>query len=123
MFDDVGIVILAAGQGTRMKSRMAKVLHRAGGRTLIEHAITAARAVAAPERIFVVVGHQADAVAATVHAAGVRSFIQATQSGTGHAVMCGESHLRQLGGVLMVINGDCPMIRAESLESLLRLYR
>ncbi|MDP9171744.1 MAG: NTP transferase domain-containing protein, partial [Acidobacteriota bacterium] len=123
MFEDVSIVILAAGQGTRMKSRMAKVLHCAGGKPLIAHTIAAARALAPPERIFVVVGHQAEQVAAAVHAAGVQSFLQASQAGTGHAVMCGETLLRPLGGLLMVINGDCPMVRPESLQMLLRLYR
>lgn len=123
MIDDASIVILAAGQGTRMKSRMAKVLHRAGGKSLIEHAIAAAREIAPLERIFVVVGHQADAVAAAAHAAGVQSFLQPVQSGTGHAVMCGENQLRPLGGLLMVLNGDCPMIRPETLAGLVRLYR
>src|SRR3954468_9205632 len=90
---DVSVVILAAGQGTRMKSRMAKVLHRAGGRALVEHAIVAALGVAPPERIFVVVGHQGDAVREVAEAAGVRTFEQSPQLGTGHAVLCGEALL------------------------------
>ena len=64
MITDAAVVILAGGQGTRMKSRMAKVLHRAGGKALVEHAIDTARQVAPPDRVFVVVGHQADAVRA-----------------------------------------------------------
>jgi bifunctional UDP-N-acetylglucosamine pyrophosphorylase/glucosamine-1-phosphate N-acetyltransferase len=123
MVNDAAVVILAAGQGTRMKSRMAKVLHRAGGKTLVAHAIHAACAVAPPERVFVVVGHQAEAVRAVAEAAGVNSIHQTEQLGTGHAVMCGEERLAGLGGLLLVINGDCPMIRPQTLEQLVDLYR
>ncbi|MES1257943.1 MAG: bifunctional UDP-N-acetylglucosamine diphosphorylase/glucosamine-1-phosphate N-acetyltransferase GlmU [Acidobacteriota bacterium] len=123
MITDAAVVILAGGQGTRMKSRMAKVLHRAGGKALLEHAIDAARAVAPAERVFVVAGHQADAVRAVAEAAGVGVIHQKEQLGTGHAVMCGEAQLAGLGGLLIVLNGDCPMIRPESVEQLVELCR
>ena len=123
MITDATVVILAGGQGTRMKSRMAKVLHRAGGKALVEHAINAARGVAPAERIFVVAGHQADAVRAVAEAAGVGCIHQKEQLGTGHAVMCGEGQLRGLGGMLIVLNGDCPMIRPETLAELVALYQ
>ncbi|HVY91638.1 MAG TPA: bifunctional UDP-N-acetylglucosamine diphosphorylase/glucosamine-1-phosphate N-acetyltransferase GlmU [Bryobacteraceae bacterium] len=123
MPNDVTVVILAAGQGTRMKSRMAKVLHRAGGRALVEHAIAAARGVAPPERIFVVVGHQAEAVREEAEAAGVKTFEQKEQLGTGHAMLCGESVLSGLGGRIVVTVGDCPLIRAETLEALVEKQR
>ena len=116
------VVILAGGQGTRMKSKMAKVLHRAGGKRLVEHAIAAASGIAPPDRIFVVVGHQADAVRAVAAEAGVGSIHQKEQLGTGHAVMCGEDQLAGLDGVLLVINGDCPMITTKSLQQLLDLF-
>ncbi|MCU1329747.1 MAG: UDP-N-acetylglucosamine pyrophosphorylase / glucosamine-phosphate N-acetyltransferase [Bryobacterales bacterium] len=123
MIQDAAIVILAAGQGTRMKSKMAKVLHRAGGRTLVEHAIATALDLAPPERVFVVVGHQAEAVGEVVSRAGVRAFEQREQLGTGHAVMCGESYLAGTGGLLIVVNGDCPMVRPETLRLLVQRYR
>jgi bifunctional UDP-N-acetylglucosamine pyrophosphorylase/glucosamine-1-phosphate N-acetyltransferase len=123
MIQDAAIVILAAGQGTRMKSKIAKVLHRAGGKTLVEHAISTALRIAPPERVFVVVGHQAEAVGAVAAAAGVGSFEQKQQLGTGHAVMCGESQLSSLSGLLIVVNGDCPMIRPETLQLLIDEYR
>ncbi len=123
MVNDATVVILAAGQGTRMKSKLAKVLHRAGGKALVEHAISTARHIAPPERIFVVVGHQAEAVGAVANAAGVRSFEQRQQLGTGHAVMCGESELAGLGGLLVVVTGDCPMVRPATLQSLVDLYQ
>ena len=81
MVNDAAVVILAAGQGTRMKSRMAKVLHRAGGKALVEHAIDAAKALAPAERIFVVVGHQAEAVGAVARDLGVGTFIRRSNSG------------------------------------------
>ena len=123
MVSDATAVILAAGQGTRMKSRMAKVLHRAGGKALVEHVIAAAKGIAPPERIFVVVGHQAEAVGAAARAAGVGSIHQTEQLGTGHAVMCGEDQLAGRGELLLVLNGDCPMIRTETLRNLIALYR
>ena len=122
MLDDVAVVILAAGQGTRMKSRMAKVLHRAGGRTLLEHAIAAARRVAPPQRIFVVVGHQAEAVGEVARRAGVGTIQQTEQLGTGHAVMCGEEQLAALGGRLVIFYGDCPMILPQTLEHVVTLH-
>jgi bifunctional UDP-N-acetylglucosamine pyrophosphorylase/glucosamine-1-phosphate N-acetyltransferase len=85
--------------------------------------IDAARGIAPPERIFVVVGHQADAVGAVAANAGVGSIHQTEQLGTGHAVMCGESQLAGLGGMLLVLNGDCPLIRSETLQRLIDLYR
>jgi len=106
-----------------MKSRMAKVLHRAGGRALVEHAIVAAMGVAPPERIFVVVGHQADAVREVAEAAGVRTIEQKEQLGTGHAVLCGEAVLAGLGGHMVVTVGDCPLIRPETLRALVERQR
>src|SRR5438067_3972961 len=123
MLNDAAVVILAAGQGTRMKSRMAKVLHRAGGKPLVRHAIDAALAIAPPERIFVIVGYQAEQVRAEVEAAGVQAIHQTEQKGTGHAVLCGEAELAKLGGRLIVFVGDCPLIRASTLEQLAELQK
>lgn len=118
MKEKVTVVILGAGLGTRMRSRKAKVLHRAGGRTLIEHVILAARAIAPPEAIFVVVGHQADQVRDAVAGHGVGFIVQAEQKGTGHAVMVGRDALSRLGGLLVILYGDCPLISADTLRRL-----
>src|SRR5580704_9547974 len=123
MLNDAAVVILAAGQGTRMKSRMAKVLHRAGGKPLVRQAIDTALEIAPPERVFVVVGYQADEVRAEVEAGGASAIHQKEQLGTGHAVMCGEDRLAKLGGRLIVFVGDCPLIRAETLEALAETQR
>ncbi|MBV9507292.1 MAG: bifunctional UDP-N-acetylglucosamine diphosphorylase/glucosamine-1-phosphate N-acetyltransferase GlmU [Acidobacteriia bacterium] len=116
----VNVLILAAGLGTRMRSRKAKVLHRAGGRTLIEHVVATARELAPPERIFVVVGHQAEQVRQAVAASGCGFIEQKEQKGTGHAVLCGRDVLEALGGHLVIVYGDGPLLRAETLRRLIR---
>ena len=118
MHPPVTVVILAAGLGTRMKSRMAKVLHRAGGRTLIEHAVETALAIAPPERVFVVVGHQAEQVQQAVASRGVRFIHQREQKGTGHALLAGRDQLSHLDGLLVVFYGDCPLIPPAVLRDL-----
>jgi bifunctional UDP-N-acetylglucosamine pyrophosphorylase/glucosamine-1-phosphate N-acetyltransferase len=119
------IAILAAGRGTRFRSQRAKVLHRAGGRTLIEHVV---RAVAelSPSGIFVVVGHQADEVVAELHSTGIRKlqFIyQKHLLGTGHALLSGRSKLAKAAPRLLVICGDTPLLTAKTLRRFLAAHR
>ncbi|HJZ95695.1 MAG TPA: bifunctional UDP-N-acetylglucosamine diphosphorylase/glucosamine-1-phosphate N-acetyltransferase GlmU [Candidatus Solibacter sp.] len=115
----VTIVILAAGLGTRMKSRRAKVLHSVGGKTLIRHVVDTALQLVPPERIFVVVGHQSDEVRRTIATPGIGFIEQKEQKGTGHAVTIGRDQLAQLDGYLMVLYGDSPLLRAETLRRLI----
>ena len=115
----VTIVILAAGLGTRMKSRQAKVLHRAGGKTLLQHVVDTALYLAPPERIFVVVGHQAEMVRQSVETPGIGFIEQKEQKGTGHAVMIGRDAMAGLKGYLMVLYGDSPLLRTETLRRLI----
>ena len=115
----VTVVILAAGLGTRMKSRQAKVLHRAGGKTLIQHAVDTAVQLAPAERIFVVVGHQAEEVRRAVTTPGIGFIEQKEQLGTGHALMVGRGVLSGLDGYLVITYGDGPLLRAESLRQLI----
>jgi bifunctional UDP-N-acetylglucosamine pyrophosphorylase/glucosamine-1-phosphate N-acetyltransferase len=119
MHKPVTIVILAAGLGTRMKSRQAKVLHRAGGKTLLQHVIDTALELAPPERIFAVVGHQAEQVRQSVAGAGIGFIEQTKQKGTGHAVMMGRESLAHLDGYLMVLYGDSPLLRSATLRRLI----
>ena len=120
MANPVSIVILAAGLGTRMKSRQAKVLHRVGGKPLIAHAIDTALALTPPERIFVVVGHQAGQVRAAVTTPGIRFIEQTEQKGTGHALLVGRELLANLDGYLAITYGDGPLLRPETLASLIQ---
>jgi bifunctional UDP-N-acetylglucosamine pyrophosphorylase/glucosamine-1-phosphate N-acetyltransferase len=114
----VTVVILAAGLGTRMKSRKAKVLHRAGGRYLVEHVLNTAQALAPPERIFVVVGHQSADVRAAIQTPGIGFIEQAEQKGTGHALMVAATRLSRLDGRLVILYGDCPLVRPQTLAGL-----
>jgi bifunctional UDP-N-acetylglucosamine pyrophosphorylase / glucosamine-1-phosphate N-acetyltransferase len=114
----VTVVILAAGLGTRMKSRRAKVLHRAGGKALVEHVVRTALELAPAERIFVVVGHQAAEVRAVVATPGVGFIEQKEQKGTGHAVLAGRDALAGQDGYLLVLYGDSPLLRAATLRRL-----
>lgn len=117
--DQLTVVILAAGLGTRMKSKKAKVLHKAGGLTLVESVVQSALAFATPERVFVVTGHQAEAVEAVLAPYGVGHFRQVEQKGTGHALLQGEPQLKDLGGKLIVLYGDTPLLSEGTLRSVL----
>ena len=120
MKHNVTVVILAAGLGTRMKSKKAKVLHEAGGDTLLNHIIRAALHVAPAERIVAVVGHQAETVRASVTEDGIRFAEQKEQKGTGHAVLCARPAAETDGGQLLILNGDGPLLRPETLLRLVK---
>lgn len=115
---DTTVVILAAGLGTRMRSKRAKVLHRAGGLMLVEHVVAAATAVAPAERITVVTGHQAEEVEAGLQSCGVGFVRQIGQKGTGHALAACRERLQNRDGLVMVLYGDTPLL---SPTTLLRL--
>jgi bifunctional UDP-N-acetylglucosamine pyrophosphorylase / glucosamine-1-phosphate N-acetyltransferase len=117
------IVILAAGLGTRMKSRKAKVLHRAGGKTLIEHVVDTALKLTSADRIAVVVGHQADDVRKAVTQPGIRFVEQKEQKGTGHAVMACREALGSENGDLMILYGDSPLLLPQTLQRLIDQQR
>jgi bifunctional UDP-N-acetylglucosamine pyrophosphorylase/glucosamine-1-phosphate N-acetyltransferase len=114
----ITVVILAAGLGTRMKSKQAKVLHQAGGMPLVEHVVGTALALAPPERIFLVVGHQAGEVQAAVAHRGIQFVLQAEQCGTGHALLVCRERLAGQQGHLLVLYGDCPLLTAGTLRQL-----
>jgi len=115
----VSLIILAAGQGTRMASDLPKVLHRLGAAPLLHHAMAAGQSLD-PERIVVVTGHGAEAVAKAAHAFDDSALIahQAEQSGTAHAVLQAESAMAGAGGNAIVLYGDTPFVRAETLQAM-----
>lgn len=122
MSDPVAI-ILAAGKGTRMKSELPKVMHAVCGRPMVEHVLDAARAAGA-KRIVVVVGYQADLVRTALARHGDVEFaLQAEQHGTGHAVMMCANQLANHDGPTLVLAGDTPLLRGESLGCLLAELR
>jgi len=114
----ITIVILAAGLGTRMKSKKPKVLHEAGGLPLIEHVVGTALEIAPAERIVVVVGQQAEAVETAVRERGVRFVKQAEQKGTGDALKACRGAAPETGR-LVVLYGDCPLLGAATLKALI----
>jgi bifunctional UDP-N-acetylglucosamine pyrophosphorylase / glucosamine-1-phosphate N-acetyltransferase len=118
---DVAILILSAGKGTRLRSSLAKVLHAAGGRPLVEHVVRACVAVG-PKKIIVVVGHQAEKVQAVVEPLGAETVLQQPQSGTGHAVLVAK---RAIGNAkyVMVLPGDAPLVRPETLRALIQKHK
>jgi bifunctional UDP-N-acetylglucosamine pyrophosphorylase/glucosamine-1-phosphate N-acetyltransferase len=118
-------VVLAAGLGTRMRSRRPKVLHELGGQPLLRYPL-AALATLAPARVALVVGHEADAVraaAASSGLAGLAIALQAEQRGTGHAVTCAAPLFAGFAGDVLIIYGDVPLIRPETLRVLLDGHR
>ena len=110
------VVILAAGQGKRMRSDLPKVLHPLAGRPMLDHVLATARTLA-PARICVVVGHGGERVRAGIAAPGVVWVEQSPQLGTGHAVMQALPHLAA-GGTVLVLYGDVPLIGGDTLAGL-----
>ena len=121
--ENVAAVILAAGKGTRMKSGLVKVLHPSVGRPMISWAVDAARAAGAAP-VVLVVGHQADAVrTAFPRAADIRCAMQEEQLGTGHAVACAREELAGFDGTVLILCGDTPLLRSETLQGLIAFHR
>src|SRR2546428_536572 len=117
--ENLRVLILAAGKSTRMKSKYAKVLHRAGGHTLIEHVLGAVRNLSTD--IYVVVGHSADQVKSAI--SQVTFIDQKEQLGTGHAVLAARQHFSGYAGVVLVMPGDVPLIDAATLTAFIRFHR
>ena len=118
----LAIVIMAAGKGTRLKSRRAKVLHTIGGKPLLAHVIAAANGIVNPADIYVVVGHQAEQVKAALADTGVGFVLQAEQLGTGHAIQCAQESIAGYEHIV-VLSGDVPLIRPETVEALWAFHR
>src|SRR5512138_690437 len=115
------VIVLAAGLGKRMRSRLPKVLHPLAGRPLLAHVLDTARALG-PRRTIVVHGHGAEAVRAAFDGAGVQWVLQAEQLGTGHAVQQALPLVGQDGDVL-ILYGDVPLVRKATLERLIDAAR
>ena len=111
------IAIMAAGKGTRLKSKHPKVLHQVGGKPLLAHVIAAAQQVVPAKDIYVIVGHEANKVRESVQQTGVQFVVQEPQRGTGHALMCAGSALKNYDQVI-VLSGDAPLISADTIYKL-----
>jgi bifunctional UDP-N-acetylglucosamine pyrophosphorylase / glucosamine-1-phosphate N-acetyltransferase len=119
---DVSIIILAAGKGTRMHSDLAKVLHQAGGCPLLEHVVRACQPLK-PAQLLVIVGHQAEEVGALAERLGAETVLQQPQRGTGHAMQVARRKIRKSAKLALVLPGDAPLLRTETLAALLDTHR
>jgi bifunctional UDP-N-acetylglucosamine pyrophosphorylase / glucosamine-1-phosphate N-acetyltransferase len=119
--NDLAVVILAAGKGTRLKSSQAKVLHRAGGRALVEQVLRTCAPLKV-RRTVAIVGHQAEQVTAVAEPLGADCILQQPQRGTGHAMQVAR---RALGAakIAVVLPGDAPLIRTETLRAMVAAHR
>jgi bifunctional UDP-N-acetylglucosamine pyrophosphorylase / glucosamine-1-phosphate N-acetyltransferase len=119
----IAVAVLAAGRGTRMKSTLPKVVHPLGGRTLVERALDSVEALN-PSRRLVIVGYGADHVKdALQHRTDVEFIAQTEQLGTGHAAQQVIPALQDFEGDLLILNGDVPLLRPETLAQLLETHR
>src|ERR1700729_3237537 len=120
------IAIMAAGKGTRLKSKRPKVLHEIGGRALLLHVIAAAKTAVPADRIYCIIGHEADKVKGAVAPSGVKFVMQEEQRGTGHALQMVKAYFAISGEALpkhlLVLSGDVPLIRPETIESICKLH-
>ena len=126
MREGFAIAVMAAGKGTRLKSHRPKVLHEIGGQALLLHVIAAAQAIFPATAIFCIVGHEAERVQSAVASTGVRFVLQAEQRGTGHAIQTLKAYLLAAGTPLpenlLVLSGDVPLIRTETLDAICAVH-
>src|SRR5882762_7159747 len=113
----IAIAIMAAGKGTRLKSKHPKVLHEVGGKPLLAHVIAAATRVVPARDVYAIIGHEADHVRKAVAHTGVNFVLQAEQKGTGHAIMVARDVLQNYDHIL-VLSGDAPLISAQTISSI-----
>ncbi|MCJ8282198.1 MAG: bifunctional UDP-N-acetylglucosamine diphosphorylase/glucosamine-1-phosphate N-acetyltransferase GlmU, partial [Rivularia sp. ALOHA_DT_140] len=119
----VVVAILAAGRGTRMKSNLPKVLHSLGGKSLVERVIQSVEPLQ-PERRMVIVGYQAEEVKIALQVIPDLEFVEQTvQLGTGHAIQQLLPHLKGYNGDLLILNGDVPLLRSETLKHFLQTHQ
>ncbi|WP_115018250.1 bifunctional UDP-N-acetylglucosamine diphosphorylase/glucosamine-1-phosphate N-acetyltransferase GlmU [Synechococcus sp. UW140] len=119
----LAVAVLAAGKGTRMKSALPKVLQPLAGATLVERVLASARNLS-PDRKLLIVGHQAERVEEQLSQLdGLEFVLQQPQNGTGHAVQQLLPALKDFNGELLVLNGDVPLLRAETIDQLVNTHR
>ena len=116
------VAILAAGKGTRMASTLPKVLHKLSGKTLLQRVINSCNELK-PDKIFIIVGHKSKEVEESVlKKKNIHFIVQNPQKGTGHAIQVLSQDVKKHEGNLMVLNGDVPLIKAETLKDLIKYH-
>ena len=120
--NEVGIIILAAGQGKRMKSGLPKVVHPLCGKPLFLHVLTTAKRLN-PAKIAIVIGHGAEAVRQAYPNGDVTWVVQEQQLGTGHAVLSAKNSFKEFAGDILILSGDVPLISETTLNAIIGLHR
>ena len=116
----LAVAILAAGKGTRMVSSLPKVLHKLSNKTLLERVLIKCNKLN-PQEIYVIVGHKSKEVKSSIKGnKNLEFIIQEPQRGTGHAIQILSKHINKYDGNLLVLNGDVPLIKTETLKNLLK---
>jgi bifunctional UDP-N-acetylglucosamine pyrophosphorylase/glucosamine-1-phosphate N-acetyltransferase len=113
----IAIAIMAAGKGTRLKSKHPKVLHEVGGKPVLAHVIAAASLIVPPEHVYAIIGHEADRVREAVANTGIQFVLQKEQRGTGHALMVAREALSPYD-IVLVLSGDAPLITVDTIAKL-----
>jgi bifunctional UDP-N-acetylglucosamine pyrophosphorylase / glucosamine-1-phosphate N-acetyltransferase len=122
MIDDIGVIVLAAGQGKRMKSAFPKVTHALGGKPLLLHVLARARGLA-PGQVAIIVGHGAETVRQVYPNDDVTWVVQDRQLGTAHAVLCAKKSFAAFNGDILILSGDVPLISERTLKAMIRCHR
>ena len=122
LMSELGVILLAAGQGTRMVSETPKLLHPLGGKALFLHALETARRLE-PTIVAIVVGYGAPAIRKAHPSIGVTWVTQERQLGTGHAVLCAKQAYEAFTGEVLILSGDVPLIREQTLRAMLEHHR
>src|SRR6266576_1073851 len=113
----IAVAIMAAGKGTRLKSKYPKVLHQVGGKPLLAHVIAAATKVVPASDVFAIIGHEAELVRKAVQHLGVNFVLQSEQRGTGHALMVAREALAPYDHII-ILSGDAPLITPQTIQQL-----
>lgn len=119
---ELGVILLAAGQGKRMHSGLPKVVHPLAGKPLFLHALNAAQGLG-PELVAIVVGHHAETVQRAYPVGDVVWVVQERQLGTAHAVLCAKEAFREFAGDLLILSGDVPLIQKRTLQAMIERHR
>ena len=117
----LSIIILAAGKGKRMNSKLPKVLHKLANKPLVNYVIDSAKSLE-PEKIILVIGHKYNLMKQKLENHGIHFVLQKEQLGTGHAVLQCKDELKSFNGSVLVLSGDVPLISPETLQRLISTH-